>query len=130
MLKDYFEAFEKDRDFSSRTGRKEFWHAAIPDIIIIAFITAGIFLFEDFRIIFIIAGCLYIAATFTSRLALWFRRLHDTGLKGSFALVGLIPVVGILALWFVFMSDSQPKNNEYGDFTGQKPKRKTNSKKK
>lgn len=128
MLKDYFEAFEKDRDFSSRTGRKEFWRAAMPDIAVIAAAAAGIILFEEFRLIFIIASCLYIAATFSVRLALWFRRLHDTGLKGTFALVGLIPVVGILALWFVFMSDSQPKDNDYGKYTGPK-KNRTNKKK-
>ena len=34
MLKNYFNMFELDRDFSSRTARKEFWHTALPDVII------------------------------------------------------------------------------------------------
>ncbi len=128
MLKDYFKAFEKDRDFRSRTGRKEFWRAALPDTIILSAVIAGFFLFTDFKLIFFITGILYIAATFTSRLALWTRRLHDTGLKGTFAFVFFIPVLGILALWFVFMSDSQPKDNDYGKYIKEPVKKKKKNK--
>lgn len=128
MLKGYFEAFEKDRDFKSRTGRKKFWCAALPDMVILAAVTAGFFLFRDFDLIFLSAGILYLAATMTSRLALWTRRLHDTGLKGTFAFVFFIPILGILALWFVFMSDSQPKDNEYGKYV-KEPQRKATKKK-
>ena len=124
MLKDYFEAFEKDRDFHSRTGRKEFWRAALPDIVILAADIAGFFLFPEFDLIFLFAGIFYIAATLTSRFALWTRRLHDTGIKGTFSFVALVPVLGILALWFVFMSDSQPKDNEYGKYIKEPKKKK------
>lgn len=124
MLKGYFDAFENDRDFRSRTGRKAFWRASIPDIIIIVAIIAGYFLFSDFDIIFFCAGILYMAVTLTSRLALWTRRLHDVGLKGTFAFVFFIPVLGILALWFVFMSDSQPKDNDYGKYVKEPLKKK------
>lgn len=124
MLKDYLAAFDKDRDFRSRTGRKEFWRAALPDVIILALVIAGFFLFSDFRLLFIVEGFLYIAVTLTARLALWTRRLHDVGLKGTYAFVFFIPVLGILALWFIFMSDSQPKDNEFGKYIKEPTKKK------
>ena len=128
MLKEYFKTFEKDRDFCSRTGKREFWHASLPDTVILAVIIAGFFIFSDFKLIFLIEGVLYIAVTLTSRLALWTRRLHDTGLKGTFAFVFFIPVLGILALWFVFMSDSQTKDNNYGKYVKETTKKKNKKK--
>ena len=124
MLKDYFAAFDRDRDFRSRTGRKEFHRAALPDFIILVAVIAGYFLFKDFDLVFLCEGILYIAVTFTSRLALWTRRLHDTGLKGTFAFIFFVPVIGILVLWFIFMSDSQPKDNEYGKYVKEPQKKK------
>ena len=87
---------------------------------LIGLLTAFYFIFNDVGFIFISAAALYLADTFVSRLALWIRRLHDTGLKGTFAFVIFIPVLGILALLFVFMSDSQPKKNAYGPYVDQK----------
>ena len=87
MLKHYFETFERDREFNARTGRVEFWRASMPDVIIWALLTAFYFIFNDVGFIFISAAALYLADTFVSRLALWIRRLHDTGLKGTFAFV-------------------------------------------
>ena len=120
MLKYYFETFERDREFNTRTDRVEFWKASMPDVIMWAVLTAFYFIFNDVGFIFIGAAALYLADTFVSRLALWIRRLHDTGLKGTFAFVIFIPVLGILALLFVFMSDSQPKKNSYGPYVDPK----------
>ena len=120
MLKHYFETFERDREFNTRTDRVEFWKASMPDVIMWAVLTAFYFIFNDVGFIFIGAAALYLADTFVSRLALWIRRLHDTGLKGTFAFVIFIPVLGILALLFVFMSDSQPKKNAYGPYVDPK----------
>ena len=124
MLKNYFNMFELDRDFSSRTARKEFWRAALPDVIIWALLIAFYFIFNDIGIIFICIAAVYLLDTFSARLALWFRRMHDTGIKGTFSLVVLIPLLGALALLFVFMSDSQPKNNVYGEYIAEEPKKK------
>lgn len=130
MLKNYFNMFELDRDFSSRTTRKEFWRTALPDIIIWVVITAFYFIFMDVGIIFICIAAVYLLDTFSARLALWFRRMHDTGIKGTFSLVCLIPLLGALALLFVFMSDSQPKDNIYGKYIAENAKKKKQKKKK
>lgn len=124
MLKGYFKAFEKDRDFKSRTGKSEFWSAALPDFIILVAVLAGFFLLKSFDIVFLCVGVLYVAVTFTSRLALWTRRLHDTGIKGTFIFVIFVPILGFLALLFLFMSDSQPKDNEFGKYIKEPKKKK------
>lgn len=124
MLKEYFNAFEKDREFNSRTGKDEFWRAALPDFIILGLVLAGFFLLKSFDIVFLCVGVLYVAVTFTSRLALWTRRLHDTGIKGTFIFVILVPILGFLALLFVFMSDSQQKDNEFGKYINEPKKKK------
>ena len=116
MLKEYFASFEKDREFSGRTGRKEFWRAAVPDIILWALMILFYFIFPDVNLIFVGTAALYLLVTFTSRLAMWIRRLHDTGVNGTFCLVIIIPVLGILALLFIFLSDSQPKDNMFGPY--------------
>lgn len=128
MFNAYLDSFEKDRDFRSRTTKKDFWAAVWLDIIVWAVLIISYFSFKEINLIYVILAALYLAVTLTSRLALWVRRLHDTGLKGTFAFVILIPVIGILALIFVFMSDSQPKDNIYGKYVPE-PKKKKKSKK-
>lgn len=129
MLKEYFKSFEKDRDFRSRTGRKEFWRAALPDVIIWVMLITFYFVFSELDLVFLALAVVYFLVTLTSRAALWVRRLHDTGIKGTFAFVALIPVLGWCALCFVFMSDSQPKNNEFGEYIPE-PKKKDKKKEK
>ena len=123
MLKAYFEMFERDREFSTRQAKEDFWRSACIDIIIWAIIALLAIIFSDMLIFWGVAATLYLLATFSARLALWFRRMHDTGIKGTFSLVILIPVLGVIALLFVFMSDSQPKDNAYGEYV-KPPKKK------
>ncbi len=123
MFKAYFEMFERDRDFSTRQTKTDFWKSSCIDIIIWSVIALLAIIFKDMIIFWGAVATLYLLVTFSARLALWFRRMHDTGIKGTFSLAILIPVLGVLALLFIFMSDSQPKNNIYGEYI--KPTKKT-----
>ncbi len=114
--------FERDRDFSSRENKEDFWRSAGIDTIIWALLALFTIIFKEIRIFFLAVAILYLLVTFSARLALWFRRMHDTGIKGTFSLVILIPVLGVIALLFIFMSDSQQKDNYWGTYD--KPKRK------
>ncbi len=122
MLKAYFEMFERDREFSTRENKTDFWKSACIDIIIWSLLALFLIIFKEIRIIFFVIGIAYLAVTFSARLALWFRRMHDTGIKGTFSLVILVPVLGVIALMFVFMSDSQKKNNRWGEYVKEKKK--------
>lgn len=127
MFSSYLKTFEKDRDFSSRTTRQEFWKASWIDIIVWVVLIFSYFCFKEINLLYVILAALYFLVTLTSRFALWVRRLHDTGIKGTFAFAALVPVLGAFALLFVFMSDSQPKDNIYGKYV---PETKKKSKKK
>ncbi len=125
MLNAYFEMFERDREFSTRQTKEDFWKSACIDIIIWSVLATLTIVFRDMIIFWAVVATLYLLTTFSARLALWFRRMHDTGIRGTFSLAILIPVLGALALLFIFMSDSQPKNNIYGEYV-----KSTNKKKK
>ncbi len=124
MLKAYFEMFERDREFSTRQTKNDFWKSACLDIIIWSTLMLCLIIFNEIRIVFLVISILYLAVTFSARLALWFRRMHDTGIRGNFSLVILIPVLGVIALMFVFMSESQKKNNQWGEYKKEKRKSK------
>ncbi|MBQ7595991.1 MAG: DUF805 domain-containing protein [Clostridia bacterium] len=128
MFTAYLKTFENDRDFTSRTGRKDLWRASWVDIIVWAVLIISYFCFKDINLLYVILAALYFFVTLTSRFALWVRRLHDTGIKGTFAFVALIPVLGTFALLFIFMSDSQPKDNIYGKYIPEPKKKKKNNK--
>ncbi|MBQ8784002.1 MAG: DUF805 domain-containing protein [Clostridia bacterium] len=123
MIKAYFEMFERDREFSTRQTKEDFWRSACIDIIIWSALAILAIIFKDIIIFWGAVAILYLLVTFSARLALWFRRMHDTGIRGTFSLAILIPVLGVLALLFIFMSDSQPKNNVYGEYV-KPPKKK------
>ncbi len=124
MIKAYFEMFERDREFSTRQTKEDFWKSACIDIIIWATIALLAIIFSDMLAFWGAVATIYLLTTFSARLALWFRRMHDTGIRGTFSLVILIPVLGVVALLFIFMSDSQPKNNIYGEYVKPAKKKK------
>ena len=115
MIRAYLEMFDEDRDFSSRTGVKRFWRAAAFDIIQWVILIVSALAFRDLILIYAALAAAYLLVTFSARLALWFRRLHDVGVSGTFCLAVLVPVLGLLALCFIFMSESQKHKNRYGE---------------
>ena len=56
----------------------------------------------------------YEAVLLVPAVAVGVRRLHDTGRSGMWMLLGLVPVVGTLALVYFLVQDSEPGDNEYG----------------
>ena len=58
---------------------------------------------------------LYYLLTIIPSFAVGIRRLHDVGKSGWMALVGFIPIVGVIWLIVLFCMDSQPGSNQWGD---------------
>ncbi len=48
-------------------------------------------------------------------IALGIRRFHDIGKSGWWMLIGFIPVLGLLALIYFYVQDSQSGSNLYGE---------------
>ena len=95
--------FSKYVDFSGRASRSEYWWFVLAYVIVA--IVAG-FIHE------VVYG-LVILAFLLPLLAVGARRLHDIGKSGWWLLLGLIPLVGLVLLYFM-VQPSQPENNEYG----------------
>ena len=61
-----------------------------------------------------IVGLIWIIATIVPALAVLVRRLHDTNRSGWWALIGLIPIVGTIAILIFTVTDSDQGENRYG----------------
>lgn len=61
-----------------------------------------------------ILSVVFALAMLLPQIGLGIRRLHDTGKKGWWYLLILIPILGTLVLLFFFVTDSQIGDNEYG----------------
>ncbi len=57
---------------------------------------------------------LYDLAILLPVIALTVRRIHDSGNSGWWALILLIPLIGVIVLFIFTLLDSQPGPNQYG----------------
>lgn len=95
--------FKKYANFSGRASRSECWWFILAEIILL--IVASLinqYLYAIVVIIFLLPV-----------LAVQVRRMHDIGKSGWFLLVSLIPLVGLLVIYFL-VQPSQTSSNEYG----------------
>lgn len=97
LLKQFFLRY---KDFSGRTGRREFW---MTTLILLVF-TLAISVFGGFL------AMLWTTAIAIPSIAMDVRRLHDTGSSGKALLVGLIPYFGIVAVIYLLTRPSAPSN--------------------
>ena len=95
--------FGKYVDFSGRASRSEYWWFVLAYVIVA--IVAG-FIHQ------VVYG-LVILAFLLPLLAAGARRLHDIGKSGWWLLLGMIPLVNLVLLYFT-VQPSQTDSNEYG----------------
>lgn len=95
----------KYADFKGRASRPEFWWFALAWVILLA-LTAMVS-----RYLYGIA----VLALLLPGLAVGTRRLHDTGKTGWWQLVGLIPLIGSLAIIYLMAQPGQSSANTFGD---------------
>ncbi|MDR1890448.1 MAG: DUF805 domain-containing protein [Zoogloeaceae bacterium] len=107
----------KYADFEGRARRKEYWMFTLFQFIILAGLSVLSIIGSSISGILgvIFAGIYLLAALglLVPSLAIFVRRLHDTGRSGWFILLGLIPLVSLILLVFACL-DSQPGDNQYG----------------
>ena len=103
--------------FSGRSRRTEYWMFALINTIIsiIAMVLDNVLgtTTEDKRS-GLFSG-LFALATLLPSVAVYVRRLHDVGKSGWWMFIGLIPIVGVIWLFVLTVTDSQPGDNEYGE---------------
>lgn len=99
-------------NFKGRARRQEYWMFAFINLIIILILNT-----VD-RVIFgssmAILSSLYGLAILIPGIAVAVRRLHDTDRSGWWALLGLIPVIGTIALIVMMCFNSTSGENRFG----------------
>ncbi|WP_334124125.1 DUF805 domain-containing protein [Empedobacter brevis] len=122
--------FKNYANFSGRARRSEFWYFILCNFTITFLLYALLFALlaiagnieeERNRSIMALFSVLawgiiplYSLAVFIPNLAVFVRRLHDTGKSGWTLLVYFIPLVGLILLIIWLASDSQPGSNNWG----------------
>lgn len=102
-IKDAFKVgVKKVVNFKDRANKAEFWW-----IYLICYVLS-------FVLTFTVIGSPLALALNVPVLSAMVRRLHDVGEKGTYALLGLIPIAGPIILLIKLLKPSQEGDNEYG----------------
>ena len=101
-------ALKQYATFSGRARRKEYWFFFLFYLLI--FIGLSLL---DTILGFGLLSSLFALAMLLPSVAVAVRRLHDTGRTGWWVLIGLVPVVNLLLIYFMVL-DSDPGTNAYG----------------
>ena len=116
-LNTYIEVAKKYMVFTGRSRRTEYWTFTLINIgiSVILSVLGGILgsIAGILGSIVSIVSMLFFLAMLLPGIAVGIRRLHDTGRSGWFLLIGLIPLVGLVLIYFLVL-DSQPGSNQYG----------------
>lgn len=116
-MKWYLHAFKKVSDFYGRSSRTEYWMFVVFNT---SFAIASYMLDLIFNLTIESLGfgpfyIVYSLVAFIPGLALSVRRLHDTGRKGSFLFIALLPFLGAIWLLILFLMKGDDDENDYGE---------------
>lgn len=107
--------------FQRTARRTEYWLFVLTNAVITFILQTGVQYFSDeFGHVFGFGHVLNIIAWLFSifilipGLAVSFRRIHDRGRSAWWLLLYIIPLIGWLVLFIMFLGDSQPGPNRYG----------------
>jgi uncharacterized membrane protein YhaH (DUF805 family) len=114
----YLHAWKKPFDISGRSQRKEYAYFFVVTVLIgCALLGAGsAFGSDEMQTMTptrVLMG-LFFAAIIVPRFTLTIRRLHDVGISGWLALLGLVPYAGLLIDVFCLIADTNPRPDKWG----------------
>ena len=116
FVKWYLLGLKKYAVFEGRAGRKEYWFFFLFNLLfafVFGFIDGYVGTFNS-EVGFGILSGIYLLLVLLPGLAVSVRRLHDSGRKGWWVLLALIPIIGVLLLLVLMAQDSEPGMNRYG----------------
>ena len=109
IMEIYLQPWMKFATADGRASKREYWTFVLINL---AVSIALNILAKQIGLISIV-GLLFSLAIFIPSVAVGIRRLHDSGKTGWLLLIGVIPVLGWLALLYLMLQDSDG-NNAYG----------------
>lgn len=113
----YLSVLRKYAVFSGRARRREYWYYTLihmTAVVTAMCLDAVVSVLAGYDSRYGIFSICYGLATFIPSIAVAVRRLHDTGYTGWLIFLGVIPILGAIALLFFLSRDSEPGDNEYG----------------
>lgn len=108
----YFVEYLKNNyaNFEGRVTRRQYWMFSLYSMLISIAFNIVIAILPFLAIVSLIYSLALLAPSFS----LVIRRLHDVNLSGWFLLIAFIPVVGALALLFLFCLPGDAEDNKFG----------------
>ena len=102
MFNNYIAVLKKDVEFSGRAGRPEFWWFVLANFLVslVGALVAGVIHVPAL-------STLYSLAVLLPSLAVGARRLRDAGFSPWLLLLGLIPLIGWIALIILYIMPSK-----------------------
>lgn len=105
--------------FSGRAGRREYWMFVLFTFLcnLTLYIISAVGASMDSSVIATIGALgsgLFALATLVPSLAVAVRRLHDTDRSGWFVLVAMVPIIGLVLVYFLIQSGTAGVNR-FGD---------------
>lgn len=94
--------------FDGRARRQEYWMFVLFNFIAIVIVSL-----IDALLGLGFLGLIYMLAVLVPSIAVAIRRLHDIGKPGWWILIGFVPIVGLVLIYFLVL-DSAAGDNEYG----------------
>ena len=102
--------------FYGRASRSEFWKFILANFILLLIIATPVSLLSrDIAFLIELIMALYLLVIFIPGMALSTRRLHDINRSGWWLLLYLIPYLGAIALFFMFITEGDYLANSYGN---------------
>jgi uncharacterized membrane protein YhaH (DUF805 family) len=102
-------SLSKFADFSGRASRSEYWYLVLPLVVISIVLNLVDSLIFEMSILSLIFGL----ATLVPTVSAGVRRLHDTNRSGWWMLIALVPVVGLVLIYFLCQPGT-PGQNQFG----------------
>ena len=106
----YFKVLSQYIDFKGRAQRMEYWIFTLINLLIMLVLE----LIDSALGIGLVFSGIYGLVVAIPSLAVSFRRLHDIGKSGWWLLISLIPVLGVLLLFYWACLDGEYGRNAYG----------------
>ena len=94
--------------FDGRARRQEYWMFVLFNIIAVVIVSV-----IDAVLGLGFLGFIYMLAVLVPSIAVAIRRLHDIGKPGWWILIGFVPIIGLVLIYFLVL-DSTPGENEFG----------------
>ena len=112
MLENYLGVLRRYAEFGGRARRAEYWQYTLVNIAITSVLLIADALLRKVMG-FAFLQMAYGLAVLVPSLAVSIRRLHDTDRSGWWSLIALVPIVGLVIIYFL-AQESAPGTNRYG----------------